>query len=127
MDEKKILIVDDEHDFVDLVKLRLENNNYQVLTAYDGEEALNIAAQEKPDLVLLDILMPKIDGIKVCQKLKNNPLTAGIAVVVLTAKDRPEDIKIAKQAGSDEYIVKPFDDQTLLFSIKQLLNRVKGS
>ena len=102
MDKKKILIVDDEHDFVDLVKLRLENSNYQVMVAYDGEQALNIAAQEKPDLILLDILMPKIDGVKVCQKLKSVPLTAGIPIIMLTAKSRPEDIKFAKQAGSEE-------------------------
>jgi len=127
MEKKKILIVDDEQDFVDLVKLRLETNNYQVITASDGKQALSIAAKEKPDLILLDILMPEIDGVKVCQKLKSDPLTAGMVIVMLTAKDRPLDIKLAKQAGADEYIIKPFDDKTLLFNIKQLLSRVKRS
>lgn len=128
MEKKKILIVDDEYDFVDLVKIRLEKNGYQVVVAYDGGEALAVVTREKPDLILLDILMPKIDGIKVCQKLKSDPATAGsIIIIMLTAKARPEDIKLSREAGADEYIIKPFDDKTLLLSIQQLLNRVKRS
>lgn len=125
MEKKKILVVDDEHDLVDFIRIRLEGNNYQVIVAYDGEKAISLASKEKPDLVLLDILMPQMDGFKVCRELKNGALTADIPVIMLTAKDRQEDIKFAQQAGADEYIIKPFDDQTLLFSIKHLLDRVK--
>ena len=123
--KKKILVVDDEHDLVDFIRIRLEANNYQVIAAYDGEKALSLAAKEKPDLVLLDILMPEMDGFKVCQELKNSPLTSAIAVIMLTAKDRQEDIKLARQAGADEYIIKPFDDQTLLYNIQHLLKRIE--
>jgi DNA-binding response OmpR family regulator len=69
--------------------------------------------------------MPEMDGFKVCQELKNSPLTSAIAVIMLTAKDRQEDIKLARQAGADEYIIKPFDDQTLLSNIQHLLKRIE--
>ena len=124
MDKKKILLADDERDLVTMLSMRLEANDYRIITAYDGQEAFKLAREEKPDLVLLDILMPVMDGLKVCKKLKYDPLTAGIPVIMLTAKGRPEDIKLAKQAGADEYIIKPFEDQLLLFNIQHLLSRV---
>jgi DNA-binding response OmpR family regulator len=126
MDKKKILIVDDEQDLLDFVKLRLEANNYDVITAIGGEEALEVFKTEKPDLVLLDILMPKLDGFKVCQALKNDPVTANIPVIMLTAKDRAADIKEAKRIGADGYIIKPFDAATLLFNIKDQLSKIKA-
>lgn len=125
MDKKKILVVDDEQDLLDFVKIRLEGNNYNVVTATDGVIALEVFKKERPDLVLLDILMPKLDGFKVCQALKNNPLTANIPVIMLTAKDRIDDIKQAKQIGANGYLVKPFDAATLLFDIKEQLDKVK--
>jgi len=125
MDKKKILVVDDEQDLLDFVKLRLEANNYTVITSIDGDEALVIFKKEKPDLVLLDILMPKLDGFKVCQALKNDPLTKNIPVIMLTAKDRPDDIKQAKQVGANGYIIKPFDATTLIFDIKEQLDKIK--
>ncbi len=125
MEKKKILIIDDEQDLVDFVKLRLEANNYLVVAASDGKEGLSVCARENPDLVLLDILIPKIDGFKVCQALKKAPSTAGIPIIMLTAKDRTEDVKLAKEAGVDGYIIKPFDSATLLLSIKDQLDKVK--
>ena len=125
MEKKKILVVDDEPDLVDFVRIRLEANNYQVVAASDGEEALSVFAKEKPDLVLLDILMPKIDGFKVCQMLKKDLANANIPVIMLTVKDRTEDIKLAKQIGADGYILKPFDADTLLNNIKDQLHKVK--
>lgn len=127
MDKKKILVVDDEEDLLDFVTLRLEANNYQAVVARDGEEALKFFAQEKPDLVLLDIIMPKLDGFKVCQALKKSPASAKIPVIMLTAKDRVNDIKLAKESGADAYIVKPFDSSTLLVTIKDQLDKVKRS
>ncbi|MDD5108254.1 MAG: response regulator [Candidatus Omnitrophica bacterium] len=123
--QKKILIVDDEHSLVDFVRLRLEANNYQVVSAADGEEALRVFAKEKPDLVLLDILMPKIDGFKVCQVLKKDPSSSSIPIIMLTAKDRTDDIKKAHESGADAYIIKPFDASTLLLDIKDQLTKVK--
>ena len=125
MDKKKILVVDDEQDLLDFVKLRLEANNYDVVTAIGGEEALVVFKKEKPDLVLLDILMPGLDGFKVCQTLRKDPLTKNIPVIMLTAKDRLDDIKQAKQIGANGYIIKPFDAATLLFDIKEQLDKVK--
>ncbi len=125
MEKKKILIIDDEQDLVDFVKLRLEANNYRVVAAGDGKEGLSACARENPDLVLLDILIPKIDGFKVCQALKKDPRTAGIPVIMLTAKDHADDIKSAKESGVDGYIIKPFDSATLLLSIKDQLDKVK--
>jgi len=125
MNKEKILVVDDEQDLLDFVKLRLEAHNYTVVTASDGVEALEIFKKEKPDLVLLDILMPKLDGFQVCQALKNDPLTADIPVIMLTAKDRVEDIKKAKHIGANGYLIKPFDAATLLFDIKEQLEKVK--
>ena len=125
MEKKKILIIDDERDLVDFVKIRLETNDYQVFSAYSGEEGIVTCVRENPDLVLLDILIPKIDGFKVCQALKKAPSTAGIPIIMLTAKDRTEDIKSAKEAGADGYIIKPFDSATLLLSIKDQLAKVK--
>ena len=127
MNNKKILVVDDEQDFLDFVKLRLESNGYTVITALDGEEALFVFKKERPDLVLLDILMPKFDGFKVCQEIKKDPLSSHIPVLMLTAKDRALDIKQAKHVGANGYIVKPFDAATLLFNIKEQLDKVKGS
>ena len=125
MEKKKILIIDDEQDLVDFVKIRLETNGYQVVSAYNGEEGIVTCVRENPDLVLLDILIPKIDGFKVCQALKKDPSTAGIPIIMLTAKDRTEDIKSAKEAGADGYIIKPFDSATMLLSIKDQLAKVK--
>ena len=88
MDKKRILVVDDEQDLLDFVKLRLEANNYSVFTALDGEEAFEVFKKENPDLVVLDIIMPKVNGFKVCQALKNDPLTKNIPIIMLTAKDR---------------------------------------
>jgi len=127
MNKKKILIVDDEQDLLDFVKLRLEANNYSVVVATDSEQALAIVKKEKPDLILLDILMPKIDGFKVCQLLKKDPLTTNIPIIMLTAKDRANDIKQAKQAGASGYIVKPFDAHTLLSDINDQLNKIKAA
>lgn len=127
MQRKKILVVDDEEDLVNFVKLRLQGNNYQVVAASDGEEALKVFAQEKPDLVLLDILMPKLDGFQVCQKLKADPAAANIPIIMLTAKDRAADIKLAKESGADAYIIKPFDAVTLLLNIKEQLHKIKRS
>ena len=121
MDRKKILIVDDERELVEFVKLRLEANNYQALLAYDGEEVLNMVSKDIPDLIILDILLPKMDGHKVCETLKKDPKYYKIPIIMLTAKDREEDIILAKNIGADAYISKPFDAPLLLYHIKNLV------
>jgi len=126
MIKKKILVVDDEQDLLDFVKIRLEANDYSVVTALDGKEGLAVFKKESPDLVLLDILMPKLDGFQVCQKLKADPLTKNIPVIMLTAVDREKDIIQSKHVGANGYIVKPFDAKTLLFNIKEHLDKEKA-
>src|SRR3989338_1933791 len=118
---KKILIVDDEAELVDLVKIRLEAVGYEVLKAFDGREGLDKAKLEKPDLILLDIMMPKMDGYKVCGLLKMDARYQKIPIVLFSAKAQKEDAQLAKEVGADLYITKPFEAAVLLEKILGLL------
>lgn len=121
MTAKRILVVDDERELVMAVQIRLKQAGYEVLTACDGQEALDKAHQEKPDLIILDLMLPKMDGYKVCGLLKSDSRYAKIPIIIFTAKVQEEDIKIGKEVGADEYITKPFEHQVLLDKIKELL------
>ena len=118
---KRILLVDDEQQLVDMVKVRLEANNYLVLTAYDGQEALEKARKEKPDLIILDLMLPKMDGYKVCGLLKADTRYNKIPIIMFTARAQDSDIKMGKEVGADIYITKPFEAEILLKKIKELL------
>jgi two-component system, OmpR family, alkaline phosphatase synthesis response regulator PhoP len=118
-DKSKILLVDDEKDIVDMVKYNLEKENYQVITAYDGEEALEKVAQ-LPDLIILDILMPKLNGYEVCKQIKANINYQNIPVIFLTAKTSEIDEILGLELGAGDYIKKPI-------SIQQLVARVKSN
>ena len=121
MAKKKILVVDDEFALIDLIKIRLEANNYQVIVAYDGQQALDAARNEKPDLIVLDLMLPKIDGYKVCRLLKFDEKYKNIPVIMLTARAQESDKKLGLDVGADAYIVKPFEPDVLLSKIKELL------
>ncbi len=121
MDKKKILIVDDEKDLVKILIFRLEANNYEVISAYDGLEGLEKAKKEKPDLIILDLMLSKMDGYKVCGLLKADTRYNKIPIIVFTAKARDEDMKLGEEVGADAYITKPFKSQVLLDKIKELL------
>lgn len=121
MEEKKILIIEDHLATVEMLKAILETNGYKVENALDGERGLKIAAAEKPDLVLLDIMLPIFDGIEVCKRLKNNPETAGIPVFIISVRGSTENSKAAREAGAAEYIIKPFDPSKLLMTIDKYL------
>ncbi len=121
MAKKKILIVDDEAELVDLVKIRLEAEGYEVLKAFDGQEGLDKAKLEKPDLILLDIMMPKMDGYKVCGLLKMDARFKKIPIILFSAKAQKEDAELAKEIGADLYITKPFEASVLLAKIRELL------
>jgi len=122
MDEKKrILVVDDEADLVDMLKMRLEVNNYDVITAYDGQEALDKARKEKPDLIILDLMLPKIDGYKVCRMLKFDEKYKKIPIILFTARAQDSDQKMGKEVGADAYVTKPFEPKVLLGKIEELL------
>ena len=120
---KKLLLVDDERGTLALLAATLDNQEaYEILLAGDGEEALAVARQQKPDLVLLDVLMPKKDGYEVCRALKGEPGTAEIKVLILTALVQESDREKARQAGADGYFSKPFSPMALLKRIGELLN-----
>lgn len=119
----KILLIDDEIDLVEILKLRLEANDYEVIVATDGEEGLRKAREESPDIIILDLMLPKIDGYKVCGILKFDSKYREIPVIMLTARVREEDKKLGKEAKADAYITKPFDPQNLLDEIEKLLKK----
>ncbi len=121
MAAKKILVVDDEMHILRIVKYKLESAGYQVLTALNGTEALQIARDEKPSLIFLDIMMPGINGYEVCSELKNDPATRDIIIIMLTAKGQESDKIKGLEVGVDEYITKPFSPQDLLDRTKDLL------
>ncbi|UCG35811.1 MAG: response regulator [Candidatus Omnitrophota bacterium] len=121
MKKKKILLVDDEPQLVDTLKLRLEANDYEVVIAYDGNQALERVRSEQPDLIVLDLLLPKLDGYTVCGLLKRDSKHAHIPIVMLTARTQEADIKMGKEVGADEYITKPFEPKILLEKISNLL------
>lgn len=120
---KKLLLVEDETQLVDVMRLRLEANGYEVIPAYDGQEALAKARTEKPDLIILDLMLPKMDGYKVCGLLKNDARFAKIPIIVFTARAQQEDMDLAKEVGADAFITKPFEPQVLLTKIQGLLEK----
>ena len=118
---KRILIIEDTEDVVMLVKMYLESHCYEVLTAYDGQEGLEKAKTEKPDLIILDLMLPRINGYKVCGLLKNDARYTKIPVILFTAKAQEKDKQLGKEVGADAYITKPFEPEILLAKIKELL------
>ncbi len=121
MAKNKILVVEDEKDMVYAVSLELEANGYEVIAAYDGQEGLQKAREEKPDLIVLDLMLPKMDGFKVCGLLKRDVRYSGIPIIMFTAKAQEEDVKLGEEMCADAYIIKPFEPQALLAKIKELL------
>jgi len=121
--KKKILVVDDEKDIVDILKYNLERENeFEVLTASNGKEALAIA-EMSPDIIILDIMMPELNGFEVCKQLKNNPATSKIPVIFLTAKENEIDEILGLEIGADDYISKPISPRKVLARIKSVIRR----
>ncbi len=115
--DKLILVVDDEAPIVEILKFNLTKSGYRVLAAYDGEEGLRLAVSEKPDLILLDVMLPKMDGFEVCKKIREKHSTP---IIMLTARDEEVDKVLGLELGADDYITKPF-------SVRELLARVKAN
>jgi diguanylate cyclase (GGDEF)-like protein len=120
-----ILVVDDDPDIARFVEVNLRSAGYDVSVASDGEEALDKAGTLRPDLVLLDVMMPRIDGFEVAQRLRRNPQTANTSIIMLTAKALSTDKVLGLTAGADDYIIKPFDPIELLARVKGTLRRAK--
>jgi two-component system alkaline phosphatase synthesis response regulator PhoP len=119
--KKKILVVEDEAELTGAIQIRLEQAGYEVLIAYDGQEALEKARTENPDLIVLDLMLPKIDGYKVCRLLKFDGKYKKIPVVMLTARAQEKDENLGYEVGADAFITKPFKYQVLLAKIAELL------
>jgi DNA-binding response OmpR family regulator len=123
MSPKKILVVDDEVDLVETVRFPLEIEGYNVLVSYNGEDALDQARKENPDLIILDLMLPKLDGYKVCRLLKFDERYKHIPILMLTAKTQEKDKILGKETGADEYITKPFEMDYLMEKVKAYLNK----
>ena len=121
MDKQRILIVEDEAALSEMIKIRLEKNGYEVISAFDGVQALEMARQQNPNLIILDLMIPKIDGYKVCRMLKFDEKYKKIPIIMFTARTQESDKQLGEQVGADAYIIKPFDPEVLLSKIKELL------
>jgi len=118
---KKILVVDDSPTELKIILASLQTKNYDIVTANDGEEALKQAHAESPDLIILDVVMPKMDGFQACRKLKTTDNLKDIPVIMLTSKNQKTDEFWGKKQGADEYLTKPFDEQDLLDAVARNL------
>jgi len=123
--KEKILIVDDEKDIVKMLDYNLKKDGYRVISASDGEDALDLAGREHPDLIVLDLMLPGLDGLEVCKTLKKEGKTASIPIIMLTAKTQESDKVIGLELGADDYMTKPFSPRELLARIKAVLRRAK--
>ena len=122
---KKILIVEDEQDILDLITLYLEKEGFRTVSAKTGTEGLRQVKQEKPDLVVLDLMLPEIDGLEICKRLRAAPDTALLPIIMLTAKAEESDTVIGLALGADDYVTKPFSPKALVARIKALLRRLE--
>jgi DNA-binding response OmpR family regulator len=123
MPQAKILIVEDEKDVQELIRYNLDRAGYETDTAVTGKLALEKTLEFKPDLILLDLMLPEMDGLQVCDNLKSNAETAGIPVIMLTAKSTAEDVIRGFEMDADDYITKPFSPRNLLARIQTVLHQ----
>jgi len=123
MVKERILVVDDEEDLLELVNYNLSKEGYRVTCVATGEDALTTARKLLPDLIVLDLLLPAVDGLEVCKRLKSDPTTKHIPVVMLTAKGEEADVVTGLELGADDYMTKPFSPRVLLARVKALLRR----
>jgi two-component system, OmpR family, alkaline phosphatase synthesis response regulator PhoP len=127
MPKKLVLTIDDEKDLIELVRYNLEKEGFRVRGALDGETGLAMALQEKPDIVLVDLMLPGIDGLEVCRRLRADSRTTAIPLIMLTAKSGESDRVVGLELGADDYITKPFSPRELIARVRALLRRISGS
>jgi DNA-binding response OmpR family regulator len=118
---KKILIVDDEPSIIVALQFLMEQNGYETLVAFSGEEAMEVVAQHRPDLILLDIMLPVVDGFEVCQRVREKAEWKDIRIVLVTALDRESNVAKGLALGADAYVTKPFANADLIAKVKELL------
>ncbi|MGH2909442.1 MAG: response regulator transcription factor [Solirubrobacteraceae bacterium] len=120
---KTVLIADDDEDILNLVRFRLERDGLRVLLARDGQQALQTARDERPDLCVLDVMMPKLSGLEVLAQLRRDPDTAAMPVIMLTARAHEADVTAGFDSGADDYVIKPFSPQELRQRVRAQLSR----
>ncbi|GAA0724272.1 response regulator transcription factor [Clostridium malenominatum] len=125
MCKKKILLIDDEEYIVELIKYNMEQNGFDVIYGYNGEEGIKLAEAEKPNIIILDVMMPGIDGYEVCKRIRNNKITKDIPIIMLTVKREEADKVIGLELGADDFVTKPFGVRELVARIKAVLRRVE--
>ncbi|HMS85995.1 MAG TPA: response regulator transcription factor [Nitrospira sp.] len=121
---KKILIIEDEQDIVQLVQHYLQKEGFRSVTATSGIEAVKKVKEEKPDLIILDLMLPELDGLEVCKRVRSNPDTALLPIIMLTAKAEESDTIVGLELGADDYVTKPFSPKALIARVKALLRRL---
>jgi phosphate regulon transcriptional regulator PhoB len=119
----KILVVDDEKDIVDLIAYNLTNEDYTIVKAYNGDQALKLIQAEKPDLILLDLMLPGLQGLEICKRVRTNPETASVPIIMLTAKTEEIDKILGLEMGADDYITKPFSVRELIARVRAVMRR----
>lgn len=122
----KVLIIDDDHLIVELLKEKLNTEGFEVTAVHDGLSGIECMLKESPDLVLLDIMMPGIDGFEVCKKLKESPATSSMPIVFISARSAQDDIDRALALGANDYIIKPFDTLTIGNRLKKICKNISG-
>ncbi len=123
MAAKRILVIEDDPDIVEVLRYNLKREGYEVLTAESGEDGLSLARAHAPDLVLLDLMLPGMEGLQVCRTLKDEAATKGVPVVMMTAKSEDADIVTGLEMGADDYITKPFSPRVLIARVRAVLRR----
>src|SRR5688572_16053801 len=123
--QKKILVVDDEKDIVEMISFNLRRHGYGVFTAHNGLDALELAEREMPDLIILDLMMPGVDGMEVARRLKADPRLSQIPLVMLTARSEETDVVVGLTVGADDYVTKPFSMKILLARLGTILRRAE--
>ena len=124
MIKEKILIVDDEKDIVKMLDYNLKKESFRTVLAYDGENAIDLANRDNPDLIILDLMLPGMDGLEVCKTLKKENKTAKIPIIMLTAKAQEADKIVGLELGADDYVTKPFSPRELIARVKAVLRRM---
>ena len=127
MARKKILIVEDEKDIQELLKYHLEKEGYEILQVFDGEDGLELAQRELPDLIILDVMLPSLDGMEICRYLRADERTQIIPVIILTAKSEESDVIVGLKLGADDYVTKPFSPKVLVARVHAIFRRSEAN
>ncbi|MCB1646986.1 MAG: response regulator [Pseudomonadales bacterium] len=123
MSRSRVVIIEDEPDIIEVISYNLKREGYQVSAARRGDEGLNLVRNQSPALVLLDLMLPEIDGLTICQQLKSDPITRDIPIIIVSAKGEESDVVIGLGLGADDYIAKPFSPRELIARVKAVLRR----